>query len=486
MIFLDVDTALSEVPVNSVPLTDDTDFKTIETAVAYNAAGMALNWHFLTTTGIYTVTAVTPTSGGSYDWLHQAQGMYTIEIPASAGASINNDTEGFGWFTGFATGILPWRGPTICFRAAGINDKLIDSPYDTPRGLAGTALPNAAAEAAGGLYTRGTGAGQINQTSNGTVSTLLANGAHGGVAAVLTLERAVIASTTAGEPAFKLTGNTTGAGLVVEGGTNATGAVIRSGASAGHGLYIESQPAGTTYSGIYSTGGKSGLNLAGDVGLNVGGFMDVENGIRANITVDITGKLTGAVGSVTGNVGGNVVGTVASVVGNVGGSVASVVGNVGGSVGSIAGVTFPANFGALAITGGGATTVGTNTDKSGYTISGTLTTLDAFNTSLNSAHGPGSWATATGFSTLTQADVRAAVGLTSANLDTQLGAIGTLCTFAVNVLEGDREIVTGTTPWTETVKIKGTGTVLMTKILRDVNGNGITSTSVVIGSAKDS
>lgn len=32
-----------------------------------------------------------------------------------------------------------------------------------------TALPNAAAEAAGGLYTRGTGAGQINQAANGQV-----------------------------------------------------------------------------------------------------------------------------------------------------------------------------------------------------------------------------------------------------------------------------------------------------------------------------
>ena len=32
-----------------------------------------------------------------------------------------------------------------------------------------TALPNAAAEAAGGLYTRGTGAGQINQEANGQI-----------------------------------------------------------------------------------------------------------------------------------------------------------------------------------------------------------------------------------------------------------------------------------------------------------------------------
>jgi hypothetical protein len=52
--------------------------------------------------------------------------MYTIEIPASGGASINNDTEGFGWFTGFATGILPWRGPVIGFRASALNNSLID------------------------------------------------------------------------------------------------------------------------------------------------------------------------------------------------------------------------------------------------------------------------------------------------------------------------------------------------------------------------
>ena len=37
-----------------------------------------------------------------------------------------------------------------------------------------TALPNAAAEAAGGLYTRGTGAGQINQPANGKVDSYLA------------------------------------------------------------------------------------------------------------------------------------------------------------------------------------------------------------------------------------------------------------------------------------------------------------------------
>ena len=125
-LWIDVDAALTEVPVNIIPLIDDTDFKTRETGVAYNAAGMDLVWNFTTTAGATTQTAVTPTTAGDYDWAHQGDGMYTIEVPASGGASINNDTEGFGWFTGLVTGVLPWRGPIIGFRAAALNNALID------------------------------------------------------------------------------------------------------------------------------------------------------------------------------------------------------------------------------------------------------------------------------------------------------------------------------------------------------------------------
>lgn len=148
---MDVDTALASVPVNKVALIDDGDFKTREESVPYNASGLDLVWNFTTTAGTTTQTAVTPTTGGVYDWTNLGNGMYAIEIPASGGASINNDTEGFGWFTGFATGILPWTGPIIGFRASGTNDLLIDSAYSATRGLAGTALPAAAADAAGGL-----------------------------------------------------------------------------------------------------------------------------------------------------------------------------------------------------------------------------------------------------------------------------------------------------------------------------------------------
>jgi hypothetical protein len=149
---MDVDIALSEVPVNILPLIDDTDFKTIEDAIVYNQAGMDLTWNFVTTAGAFTSTSVTPTTAGTHDWNeHTADdGMYTLEIPASGG-TINNDTEGVGWFTGVCTGVLPWRGPTIGFRAAGLNNILIDSAYSATRGLAGTAVPDAVADAAGGL-----------------------------------------------------------------------------------------------------------------------------------------------------------------------------------------------------------------------------------------------------------------------------------------------------------------------------------------------
>ena len=129
MKWMDVDTAIASAPVNILALVDDTTFKDIEAAIVYNSAGMALYWHFTTTAGVTTKTQVTPTTSGDYDWSGDGtdpDGMYTIEIPASGGASINNDTEGVGHFTGVATGVLPWRGPDIGFRAAALNNSLID------------------------------------------------------------------------------------------------------------------------------------------------------------------------------------------------------------------------------------------------------------------------------------------------------------------------------------------------------------------------
>lgn len=83
-------------------------------------------------------------------------GVYQFSVPDAVLAS------GAKWakimFKG-ATNLAP-KVIHICLTAIDL--------YDTVRaGM--TALPNAAAEAAGGLFTRGTGAGQINQPANGLV-----------------------------------------------------------------------------------------------------------------------------------------------------------------------------------------------------------------------------------------------------------------------------------------------------------------------------
>lgn len=299
---MDVDTALSEVPVNLFPLIDDTDFKTIEGAVAYNAAGMALRWHFVTTAGAYTVTSVTPTTGGAYDWTDQGDsGIYTIEIPASGGASINNDTEGFGWFTGFCTGVLPWRGPVVGFRAAALNDALIDG---------GDLLDVSVTQFAGSAITAAAGIPEVK------VASLAANA---------------------------ITATAIAADAITD----------------------------------------------------------------AKVASDVTiASVTGAVGSVTGAVG----------------SVTGAVGSVTGAVGSVtAGVT-----------------VTTNNDKTGYTLSaaGIQAVWDALMSALTTVGSVGKLLadnlnatvssrlpTASYVTGLDAAATRAALGLASANLDTQLSAI---------------------------------------------------------------
>lgn len=82
-----------------------------------------------------------------------ANGWYKF---AMSQADTNGNNIGFN-FTG--TGAIPQTVNIITTAA---------DPTDAVR-LGLTALPNAAAEAAGGLYTRGTGAGQINQPANGQV-----------------------------------------------------------------------------------------------------------------------------------------------------------------------------------------------------------------------------------------------------------------------------------------------------------------------------
>lgn len=79
-----------------------------------------------------------------------------------------------------------------------------------------------------------------------------------------------------------------------------------------------------------------------------------------------------------------------------------------------------------------------NIGKTGYSMTGTLTTLDALNTSLSSTHGSASWATATGFSTHSASDVVTALGtgstLTALATATAVADVPTVAEFEARTL----------------------------------------------------
>lgn len=88
-------------------------------------------------------------------FLHINDGWYRLDLPDAACAASASGVQIGGTVTGMVV-----LAPYI--------ELVAYDPYDTVR-LGLTALPNAAAAASGGLFTRGTGAGQINQTNNGRI-----------------------------------------------------------------------------------------------------------------------------------------------------------------------------------------------------------------------------------------------------------------------------------------------------------------------------
>ena len=88
------------------------------------------------------------------------------------------------------------------------------------------------------------------------------------------------------------------------------------------------------------------------------------------------------------------------------------------------------------------------TDKAGFTLSGTVQTLDALITALNTAHGAGSWATATGFSTHAAADIWSVVTRTLTE-KTGFSLSGTLQT--LDALKADLESTHGSGSWATAV-----------------------------------
>lgn len=189
--------------------------------------------------------------------------------------------------------------------------KAVDTQNATTMGL--SALPNAAANASGGLFTRGTGAGQINQQTNGQIDVNLEKWIN--TAPLALSSQQVQAVVPAATVIATVTGNI---------GGNVNGSVL-------------GNLAGNVNGSVLG-------NIAGNVNGNVLGTVanvagNVNGSVLGNLAGNVNGNVLGTVANVAGNVNGNVLGTVANVAGNVNGSVlGNLAGNVNGSVlGSVTG-----------------------------------------------------------------------------------------------------------------------------------------------------
>jgi hypothetical protein len=179
------------------PCIDNTDFKSLEEAIAYNAAGMDISLIVEKTDGTSAVTAITLTTGGTSDWTHKDGGYYEVEITAA-----QNAEEGIAYLRGVCDGVLPFESVArYDIVKANIYDSLIKgtdvlqvdvtqllgTAWLTP-GVAGTPDVNAkliGATAQTGrdigasvLLSAGTGAGQLDFTSGIVKSNLTQILAH--------------------------------------------------------------------------------------------------------------------------------------------------------------------------------------------------------------------------------------------------------------------------------------------------------------------
>lgn len=191
---------------------------------------------------------------------------------------------------------------------------------------------------------------------------------------------------------------------------NSTGFAVPSVVISGSGATFRNTPI------ITDSGQTDSFSAASAQSVNISGGVPYNKAL-SNVTL----VQVDSVAAVTGNVGGNVVGSVASVVGNVGG-------NVTGSVGSL---TSTAQGNVRTAVGLASANLDTQLDALPTAAENTTavwaagTRVLTAGTNIVLAKGTG----VTGFTDLDAAGVRTAVGLGSANLDTQLGDIPTVSEF---------------------------------------------------------
>lgn len=267
--------------------------------------------HIAAGTGL-TCTVTIRKSGGSFASpggavTEIANGWYQV-----AGNATDTNTLGPLLLHATATGADP---TDVCYHVVAYD------PQDAVRaGL--TALPNANAEAAGGLITRGSGAGQVNQNANGQIDTRTVAMATDVITAAAIQADAIGAAEIANG--------------AIDAATFAAGAIDATAiATDALGALELAAGAATEIAAAVWDEARASHTTAGSFGQGAASVQGNVTGSVASVTGAV-GSVTGAVGSVTGNVGGNVTGSVGSVVGAVGSVTGNVGGNVTGSVGSVA------------------------------------------------------------------------------------------------------------------------------------------------------
>lgn len=236
-----------------------------ETGVLFNTAGIDL-WYrregearvAITEASLSALTDA-HSDGGV---LHVGDGYYRLDLPDAAFATAANYVD----FGGTVTGMIVIGGRV----------KLVDANFEDGVRLGLTALPNAAAEAAGGLYTRGSGAGQIDQAANGQINAN-AVAISGDAAAADNLETMLDGTggatlslgqlnvvNASGSAIVATSSGGNGHGLVASGHGTGSGLVGVGGATNAHGMYLLGQGAGDGLRGQGTGAGGSGLTGLGN------------------------------------------------------------------------------------------------------------------------------------------------------------------------------------------------------------------------------
>ena len=159
-----------------------------KTGLAYNTA--SLTAYYTRNGGSATAITLATLAAANSAWSSggfkevdatNAPGLYRLDVPDAALAS------------GADSVVVTLNGASGMVQVDTEIQLVAWDPQDTVRGGL-TALPNANAEASGGLYTRGSGAGQINQPANGMIDANVVRNAGTAITAASGIQEVKVAS----------------------------------------------------------------------------------------------------------------------------------------------------------------------------------------------------------------------------------------------------------------------------------------------------